>query len=94
VARRFAGGGIAPDDVDVGDAIGELTNIVAGQVKVLLNKNGINVNVSLPTVVKASGLETLVQRGRNTASGYTHFDSPAGKLWTAVSVGLSAEMVL
>ena len=50
VANRFAGDAVSPDDLAMlADALGELTNMVAGQAKAQLPTGP--VNVSLPRVV-------------------------------------------
>ncbi len=92
IASKFAGYVIQPYSPDLGDAIGEITNIVAGRIKSELGAKGLGVSISLPTVIGAEALQMLIDHDRATA--YTHFDSPAGKLWTIVSVGISSEVVL
>ena len=57
----------------------------------MVNQRDISVKISLPTVIGAVGLETLMRRGWNTACGCMQHDSPVGKLWTVVSVGLAVE---
>ena len=94
VASRFAQRDTRLDDEDMGDAIGELTNIVAGRLKTLLIVPGLKVKVSLPSVMSATGLQFLVQRRRKGTVDHAHFDSPVGKLWTAVSAGIYAGMIL
>lgn len=43
---------------EVVDAIGELTNIVSGQVRKEFEKNGVNLRASIPLVVVGKGVET------------------------------------
>ncbi|MBN1344614.1 MAG: response regulator [Phycisphaerae bacterium] len=94
-ASRFAGYDITPKkQEDMGDAIGELTNIVGGKIKSLLGERNLRITVSLPTVIRASRLQIIVQRSRKTAAHVTHFDSDAGKLWCEVTVGVNTGMVL
>lgn len=94
VASSFAGSETSSDELELGDAIGEITNIVAGRIKTLLSSRGLAVSFSLPTVISTSGLRFLVQRTGTTAANYAHFHSPVGKLWTVVTVGIHAGMVL
>jgi len=94
VASAFAGYEITPAHPDIGDAIGELTNIVGGRIKSLVSHRKLDVAVSLPTVVSAKELQVLLQRKRKTTADVAQFDSPLGRLWTEVTVGLHAGMVL
>lgn len=94
VASSFAGSDTPSEQLDLGDAIAELTSIVAGRVKTLLSARGVAVDMSLPTVISTSGLQFLVRRKGTTAADYAHFHSPIGKLWTVVAVGIPAGMVL
>ena len=63
MAAKFAGFDIAYDSPDMGDAVGELTNIFAGQVKALLDAKGIKADISLPSVMRVRGIQLLVQKG-------------------------------
>jgi len=92
VVSGFAGYEIPFDHADMGDAIGEITNMVGGRLKALLGARGVNVEMSLPAVVGASNFRIL--RLRNTPADSTEFDAPAGKLWSTVAVGLHGGMVL
>ena len=85
LAAKFAGFEIPFESEDMGDAIGELTNILAGDVKLKLDAKAIKAELSLPSVMRAESIEVLVQR--NSVIRKTCFNSSAGKLWTGVSVG-------
>jgi CheY-specific phosphatase CheX len=85
VAAKFAGFEIPFDSSDMGDAIGELTNILAGEVKAILDAKGVRVNLSLPSVVRAESMEVLAQS--KSMSQRTCFCSPLGTLWTGLNVG-------
>lgn len=87
-AAKFAGFEIPFESEDMGDAIGELTNIFAGLVKSKLDATGIKVEISLPSVVRAKGLEVLVQR--KATSMKIIFTSEAGLLWAGVVAGQAA----
>lgn len=91
VAKKFAGFDIPFDSPDMGDAIGEITNILAGKVKALLDGRGVKAEISLPTVMRADGLHVLIRR--ETASAKTCYDSPIGKLWTGVLAGKTPGML-
>ena len=82
LAAKFAGFEIPFESEDMGDAVGELTNILAGDVKRRLDAKGLKANISLPSVIRAESLQVLVQR--NTATAKSCFACDAGKLWTGV----------
>ena len=85
VASRFAGFDIPHDSPDMADAIGEIANIVAGGIKMMLNERGTNVDISLPTVISSTGLETRALQG---ASSRTEcFKCDRGRFWTGVFLG-------
>ncbi|MEW6198682.1 MAG: response regulator [Planctomycetota bacterium] len=94
IAARFAGSPEPLAGLDMGDAIGELTNIVAGRVKLALSARNVAVKFAFPTVISGTGLQLLTQRRLRDAVAYAHFDSPDGKLWTAVTVGLTGGVLL
>jgi len=83
----FAGFPIPFDSDDMGDAIGELTNIFAGEVKALLDTKGVHVEISLPSVMRASDLQVV--RQKNSPCESIWFESPMGICWTGVAVGNS-----
>ena len=84
-AARFAGFDIPFDSDDMGDAVGELTNILAGHVKALLDKRGLRAEISLPSVVRAENLAVLNRRDLQVAK--TCFNSELGNLWAGVTFG-------
>jgi chemotaxis protein CheX len=88
LALKFAGFEIPFESADMGDAVGELTNIVVGQVKKLLDQRGLAVEISLPSVMRAESLEVLVQR--EMFQQKECFSSPIGGLWTGVVCGAGA----
>lgn len=94
IAGHFAGSATLLTGLDMGDAIGELTNIVAGRVKLALSARGVAVKFAFPTVISGTGLQLLTQRWLKEAVAYAHFDSPAGPVWTAVTVGLTGGILL
>ncbi len=91
LAAKFAGFEIPFEGEDMGDAIGELANIFAGQVKATLDTRGVKAEISLPTVIRAQGLEVLRQTG--SAARKACFDSPLGKLWVGLAVTRQAGLI-
>jgi chemotaxis protein CheX len=82
VAAKFAGFDIPFDSPDMGDAIGELTNILAGQTKAMLDRRGVKAEIGLPSVMRADNLQVIA--GKNTVTAKICFDSPLGRFWTGV----------
>lgn len=87
-AAKFAGFEIPFDSPDMGDAVGELTNIFAGQVKTLLDGRGVKANISLPSVLRAEHIKVLIQR--DSTSKRLCFETPVGRFWTGILVGKAA----
>lgn len=87
-AGKFAGFEIPFDSEDMGDAIGELTNIFAGQIKALLDSRGVQADISLPSVMRADSIEVLIQKD----SGIKRqcFSSEVGMFWTGLMTGKMA----
>ena len=94
VATRFAGFPITLDHPELGDAIGEITNITAGLLRRLLVARGLTTTVSLSSVLSAKGLRFLIQRGQKVTGDQMHFRSPAGRIWISVYVGMNPGLVL
>jgi CheY-specific phosphatase CheX len=82
LTAKFAGFEIPFDSDDMGDAVGELTNILAGEVKRRLERRNVQATISLPSVLRVESLRVLVQRG--TSSVKSCFTCEAGTLWTGL----------
>jgi len=63
IAPKFAGFEIPFDSEDMGDAVGELCNIVAGAVKAKLDGLGKRAEISLPSVMRGSSVQVLSYKG-------------------------------
>jgi two-component system chemotaxis response regulator CheY len=94
IASKFAGFEIPFDSPDLGDAVGELANLTAGEVKRMLTTRGLDVEISLPTVVAASNFRTLVQKKRRTTEDVVYYQSELGRLWVGVTVGMASGLIL
>lgn len=91
LAMAFCGFEIPFDSEDMGDAIGEVANILAGNVKQILDKRGVDVEISLPSVMRVDGLHVLKQR--DSATSKTCYHSSVGKFWTGVVSGKAPGIV-
>lgn len=60
LALKFAGFEIEYDSEDMGDVVGELANVFAGDSVSRLDAVGVKVNMSLPTIARGSGMQLTV----------------------------------
>jgi len=60
MAQKFAGFQIPYDSEDMGDVVGELTNVLAGVLCGNLENAGVKSQMSLPTVTRGSDFEQLM----------------------------------
>ena len=82
VAQRLAGFEIPFDSADMGDAIGELANLLAGEVKLELDRVGVSVEISLPQVLRGSALGVARQLQAHTKT--LRVDTTCGPLLVTV----------
>ncbi|AWM37285.1 hypothetical protein GobsT_47670 [Gemmata obscuriglobus] len=79
LARTFAGFDIPFDSVDMGDVIGEIVNVIAGDVVGRLAKQKIEARMSLPTTVRGSNVSMMMPTDA-PATRFV-FSGPAGTCW-------------
>ncbi len=84
LAAKFAGFAIPFDSSDMGDAIGELTNMLAGQVKALLDKKGIQADISVPSIMRDDSLPPQCQQ---SPASLTTLQTALGLLWAGLLEG-------
>lgn len=94
VASRLAGEKISFDSEDLGDAIGEITNMVAGEIKRALINRNMQVQISLPTVLAATEIRWLVHSAQSVSNDQVRYATPFGKMRIALTVGQGVEVVL
>ncbi|MER3416321.1 MAG: hypothetical protein C4297_08950 [Gemmataceae bacterium] len=79
MARRFAGFDIPYESQDMGDVVGEIANVLAGNVVALLDRQRIRCQLSVPTVARGRGIKIF---GILDASQHRlHFEYSGGKFW-------------
>lgn len=83
LTERFAGFAIPFESEDMGDAVGELTNLFAGEVKVQLDRIGLRSDISLPQVFRGAGIEVL--RLPNVPSLALTFQTSCGSFFVAIA---------
>lgn len=84
---KFAGFEIDYESPEMGDVVGELNNILAGDIISRLSKDGIKVAMSLPTVLRGNNVEPMLPRG--TPSMQMHFTCPEGEFLLRLAGGSS-----
>jgi len=82
---KFAGFEIQYDSDDMGDIVGELANIVAGDLLARLDVIGVNASMSLPTVARGSDLELLLPD--KLPSMRMGFSTAEGNFWLKIAIG-------
>jgi len=83
VTAKFAGFEIDYDGPDMGDVVGELANVVAGDAAGRLESRGIKADLSLPTVARGNDVEMIQQDGM--LSRLVHFECTDGSFWVKIS---------
>ncbi len=86
IASAFAEDEIEFDSEEMGDAVGELTNMLAGDLKARLSRVDLQTTISLPSVV--SGERLRVMTTRDTPRERMRFSSSFGPLWVEVAAGV------
>lgn len=79
IAKAFAGFEIPFDSPDMGDLLGEIANVIAGDISARLDAKGIKAQMSLPTSVRGANVSLLVPHGVST--NRLLFSGPNGKCW-------------
>lgn len=81
--QRFVGFEIPYDSPDMGDAVGELANVLAGDVVARLESKRFKAQMSLPTVARGHDVELIAPGGVPTARMF--FNSQCGRFWFKLS---------
>jgi chemotaxis protein CheX len=63
LAAKFCGFEVAYDSQDMGDVIGELANVMAGDIVARMGAEGVKVAMSLPTVLRGHNVEPFMPKG-------------------------------
>jgi CheY-specific phosphatase CheX len=76
IAFKFTNFEVAYDSPDMGDVVGELSNVLAGDIVARLSAEGIKVAMSLPTIMRGHDVEPLLPRGLPSLK--MHYTIPDG----------------
>lgn len=82
VVERFTGFPVPFQSSDMADAVGELANLLAGELKVELDRAGIKADISLPQVFRGQGIQVM-SLSKQEPNVYV-FESSCGPLLVAV----------
>lgn len=63
LAEKFCGFKVEYDSPDMGDVIGELANVMAGDIVARMGTEGVKVAMSLPTVLRGNNVEPFMPKG-------------------------------
>jgi chemotaxis protein CheX len=89
MALKFTGFDVTFDSSDMGDVIGELTNVLAGEVVAQLARRNLQDQMSLPTVARGNDVEML--RGKGAATQRLSYESSQGQFWFELSTAPSVQ---
>ncbi len=79
VAHTFAGFDIPFDSPDMGDVLGEVVNVLSGEIVARLDAKGIKLQMSLPTVIRGHNVCLHVPSSVSTTQ--LMFSGPKGTCW-------------
>jgi CheY-specific phosphatase CheX len=79
LAEKFAGFPIPFESSDMGDVIGEMANVIAGDISARLDAKGIVAQMSLPSVTRGHDMELFLPPGLPTL--YHGYVTPQGPFW-------------
>jgi len=79
VAKKFAGFDIEFSSPDMGDLVGEMANVMAGEICSRLDTRGMKSQMSLPTVARGHDVELLPPS--DACCERLMFSSPDGRFW-------------
>lgn len=91
LAAKFAGFEIPFDSPDMGDVIGELANVLAGDVRARLEGKRLKTTMSLPCLARGQGAELFADHGQPSAR--LSFTTGAGMFWCELVVGKPSEVM-
>lgn len=85
LAVGFAGFEIPFDSADMGDVVGEMANVLAGDISARLDALGVKAELSLPMVLRGKEIDLLLPEG--TPNARFIFDSPCGQFSAKIAAG-------
>jgi CheY-specific phosphatase CheX len=83
LAQKFVGFEVPFDSSDMGDLVGELANVLAGDVIAQLERRHIRAQMSLPVIARGSDMEMVLPAG--TPSMHLNYDTAPGPFWFSLA---------
>jgi CheY-specific phosphatase CheX len=87
MALKFVGFEVSFDSSDMGEVVGELANVLAGEIVARLQAHSIKSSMSLPSVARGHDIELLTPAG--APSKRLRFSSPQGGFWFKLATATS-----
>lgn len=91
MASKFCGFDIDYDSADMGDVVGELANILAGDIVARLAKEDLKAAISLPTIMRGQNVEPMLPSGLPLEK--LHFDMPEGEFLLKIAGTKSGDIL-
>lgn len=91
MASKFCGFEIDYDSADMGDVVGELANVLAGDIVARMGKEDLKAAMSLPTILRGHDVEPMLPSGLPLEK--LHFDMPEGEFLMKIAGAKSGEVV-
>ena len=91
LAEKFCGFAVPYDNPDMGDVIGELANVMAGDIVARMGVQGVKVAMSLPTVLRGQNVEPFMPKG--IPDKKMHYTVMGKDVMIKIAVGNSNEMM-
>ena len=91
MASKFCGFDIDYDSADMGDVVGELANVLAGDIVARMGKEDMKITMSLPTIMRGHDVEPLLPRGLPLEK--LSFSMPEGSFMLKVAGAKSGDLV-
>jgi len=87
---KFTGFELDYDSPDMGDVVGELSNVLSGDIVARLKDGSVKVQMSLPTIIRGHDVEPLLPRGMPSKKFIFHV--PEGMVMIKIVGSKSGEM--
>jgi len=91
LAEKFCGFKVEYDSPDMGDVIGELANVMAGDIVARMGVEGVKVAMSLPTILRGHNVEPFMPKGLPDKK--MHYSLLGKDLMIKVAVAKSNDMM-
>lgn len=91
IADKFCGFEVDYDSPEMGDVVGELANVLAGDIVARLGEEGVKVMMSLPTIMRGRDVEPLMPSGLPAKK--MHYSLPGGDLMVKIAAAKTGEMM-